>query len=406
MTNSLEHDKAEKSEEEHVDAPSQSNQKRNKLLWLFTFILVFLSIAWALFYVLYLQYYARTDDAYANGYMVNVNSTIQGSVIAFYADDTDRIVEGQLLVELDPTYYQLAYEKALASLASQVLQVKEYYDAVLMNQANVEVRRGYLSKDRFDYENRSQLVGVRAVSNENFVHSRDNLTISEGELKKAESQLKMAQDMLGNTPIDQHPLIEEKKAIVREAYYHLKHCKIYAPTTGYVAKRAVNVGQSVSPASILMTIIPTGYVWVDANYKETQLKYMRVGQPATVWFDLYGSKVKYHGKVLGIASGSGSVFSLIPPQNATGNWIKIVQRLPVRISLDPKTVEKYPVRLGISAEVSVDLEDQDLPMLTQIPPSKPVAATSVYDLHLEEVNEVIDRIVQSNLEDLDKLNNF
>ncbi|MGZ3633384.1 MAG: HlyD family secretion protein, partial [Parachlamydiaceae bacterium] len=164
MTNSLEHDETKKSEETYVDAPPLSNHKRNKLLWLFTFILVFLSIAWALFYVLYLQYYARTDDAYANGSMVNVNSTIQGSVIAFYADDTDRVVEGQLLVELDPTYYQLAYEKALASLASQVLQVKEYYDAVLMNQANVEVRKGYLSKDRFDYENRSQLVESRAVS--------------------------------------------------------------------------------------------------------------------------------------------------------------------------------------------------------------------------------------------------
>jgi membrane fusion protein, multidrug efflux system len=381
-----------------IEEASHLNHQRNKLIWVFTSVLAAIGLAWVLLWIFYLQYYESTDDAYANGSMVSLNSPIQGTVIAFYADDTDLVEEGQLIVELDSTYYRMAYEKALASLASQALQIKEYSDNVKVSQANVDVRKAYFSKDSFDYENRSQLVSSRAVSNEDFIHSRDNLTISENELKKAEYQLKIAQDALGNGPLDVHPLLEEKKSIVREAYYHLKHCKIYAPTKGYVAKRSVNVGQSVTSMTNLLWIIPANDVWVDANYKETQLRYMRVGQPATACFDLYGSKVKFKGKVLGIASGSGSVFSLIPPQNATGNWIKIVQRLSVRISLDPKAVEKYPIRLGISAEVFVDITQQDLPMLTQIPPKKAVATTRVYDLDLEEVNKIIDEIVRTSLE--------
>ncbi len=387
--------------EKTPEAPANQNAPapphRNKLLWIVTLGLLLGGLIWFLVWFFYLQYHASTDDAYANGSLVNINSPITGTVVAFYADDTDLVIEGQLLVQLDTTYYRIAYEKTLASLAFEALQIRQYYDDFLVNQANVEIRKTSLSKARFDYENRSQLVDSQAVSKEDFVHSRDDLTIAENELKKAEYQLKVSQAILGDTPLDEHPMLKEKKAAVREAYYNLKHCELYAPVTGYVAKRAVNVGQSVTRTTDLMAIIPKDYVWVDANFKETELTYMRVGQPATVWFDMYGSDVKYQGKVLGIASGSGSVFSLIPPQNATGNWIKIVQRLPVRISLDPEVVKKYPVRIGISAEVDVNITNRNLPMLVQVPPTKPVTTTNVYDIDLEEVNEIINNIVQTNL---------
>lgn len=391
---------ATESPSEHPQ-PTSPNDKRSKrkqgMLWGFTLLLFILAGAWLSLWIFYLQYYESTDDAYASGSMVNLNASITGSVTAFYADDTDLVIEGQLLVELDPTYYQVAYDKAFADLATQVLQLRQLVDEKLVNQANVAIKRTQLSKARFDYENRSQLAQSKAISNEDFIHARDDLTVAENELKKAESQLKASEDILGTTPIKNHPLLDNKKALVREAYYNLQHTKIYAPITGYVAKRAVNVGQSVARTTELMAIIPTDYVWVDANFKETQLKYMRIGQPASVWFDLYGSAVKYQGKVLGIASGSGSIFSLIPPQNATGNWIKIVQRLPVRISLDPEVVKQYPVRLGISAEVDVDITEQDLPMLTQIPPVKAVSTTSVYDIHIDEVNQLIDDVIQMHL---------
>lgn len=396
MTNTSE----ELSKEPAVEPITQTQAAKNhksRYLWLFTFLLIIIGVAWFLLWLFYLQFYVKTDDAYSNGSMVTLNSAIPGSVIAFYADDTDLVLEGQLLARLDPTYYQIEYEKTLASLAAQTMRIKQSAEDILTAQANVEVRRSLLSKARFDYENRSQLVTSKAISNEDFIHSRDDLTIAENELKKAESQLKSAQDIISTGPLEIHPSIEEKKADVRQAYYNLTHCSIYAPATGHVAKRGVNVGQAITRTTDLMGIIPSDYVWVDANYKETELTHMRVGQPAKVYFDMYGSDVVYEGKVLGIASGSGSVFSLIPPQNATGNWIKVVQRLPVRISLDPEVVKKFPVRLGISAEVRVDITDRNLPMLTQIPPTKPVATTNVFEIDLENINKIIDQIVQANL---------
>ncbi|MBN9378842.1 MAG: multidrug transporter [Chlamydiales bacterium 38-26] len=374
-----------------------NNGPRNRKLWFFSGLLLIAGIIWLLIYFFYLQYYESTDDAYVNGNMININSAIQGSVIAFYADDTDLVTEGQLLVELDKTDYQVKYEQSLAALAATVLQVRQIYDNVTANQANLESRLIALSRAEYDYNNRSNLVGTEAVSKEDFTHSKDDLSTAKMALKQAKAQLAAAVAAAGNTPLEQHPMLMQAKANVRESYYNLAHTSIYAPYTGYVAQRTVNVGQWVTPTTPLMAVIPIDYVWVDANFKETQLAYMRIGQPTTVWFDLYGSHIKYTGKVLGIASGSGSVFSLIPPQNATGNWIKIVQRLPVRISLDPEQLKNFPARLGISAEVTVDITNQDLPKLAQEPIKRSVATTSVFDLEWDRLEKTIEQIVQDNM---------
>ncbi len=370
-----------------------ANSSRRRTLWLLTGLLLFLALIWFLYWIFVLRYYESTDDAYANGSMISVNSVISGSVEAFYADDTDLVQEGQLLILLDKTAYQIAYEKELATLAATVLQVRQIYDSVLANHATVENKQVALQRAQYDFDNRAKLVDSKAISDEEYTHSKDSLQTALLDLKVAEYQLKVAQDAAGNGPIETHPLIEQQKGAVRTAYYNLHHCAIYAPATGYVAQRSVNVGQSATPTQALMAIIPTDYVWVDANFKETQLTWMRIGQPASVWLDIYGSKVKYQGKVLGIASGTGSLFSLIPPQNATGNWIKIVQRLPVRISLDAETLKHYPIRLGLSAEVDVDLHNQDLPLLATIPATKAIAKTNVFDIDLEKVNQLLDEIV-------------
>jgi len=383
--------------ENKIELPPPSTKQRNRKLWWFTFFLIGLGIAWLLFYLLYLQYYESTDDAYANGNMININSVISGSVIAFYADDTDLVEEGQLLVELDRTDYQIKYDQSIASLAATVLQVRQLYDNVTANRANLESRAIALARAKYDYDNRSRLVDSLAVSKEDFTHSQDDMSTAKFLYNQAEAQLNAAISAAGNTTIEKHPLIEQGRANVREAYYNLQHCAVYAPYTGFIAQRTVNVGQWVIPQTPMMAVIPKDYVWVDANFKETQLTYMRIGQPATVKFDIYGSNVKYEGKVLGIASGSGSIFSLIPPQNATGNWIKIVQRLPVRISLDPEQLKKYPSRLGISAEVTVDITDQDLPRLATEPPRHPIATTSVFDINFDKVNRIIEEIIQANL---------
>lgn len=369
---------------------------RNRLLWGFTLFIILAGLVWLLLYIFYFQFYEWTNDAYANGNLIQINSAITGSVVAFYADNTDLVKEGQLLVELDKTDYLIKYDEALATLAATVLQVRQLYENVKASQAYLESKAVALARARYDYDNRAQLVSTEAVSKEDYAHSKDDVASAKTLYKQAEAQYEAAKAAVGNTPLQNHPLLEQAKEGVRNAYYNLKHCSIYAPTTGYVAQRTVNVGQWITPQIPMMAIIPTDYVWVDANFKETELTYMRIGQPATVWFDIYGSGVKYTGKVLGIASGTGSVFSLIPPQNATGNWIKIVQRIPVRISLDTEQIKKYPARLGISAEVTVDITNQDLPILAHEPSTEPVATTKVFDIHLDEVNKIIEKVIQAN----------
>lgn len=376
--------------------PPAANGKRNHLLVWMTIGLLVAGLIWFLLWFFYFQYYESTDDAYANGNMISLNSSISGSVAAFYIDDTSFVREGQLLVELDSTKYWIDYEKELAELGSQALQVRQLYDNAFARRADVENKRIGVQQARYDYENRQALIDTLAVSGEDFTHSKNTMLMAETLFKEAEYNLSAAEDLAGNTPWQTHPILEVQKNRVRQAYYNLCHCAIYAPTDGYVAQRAVDVGQAVSPQTNLLAIIPTEGLWVDANYKETQLTYMRVGQPVTVWFDLYGSGIKFKGTVLGIASGTGSVFSLLPPQNATGNWIKIVQRLPVRVSLSAEDLKKYPIRLGLSANVSVDITDTSLPMLT--PPAKPAAilTTTVYQLNFEEAEKAIEAIIQAN----------
>ena len=387
-------------EENPLPPPPPPPQKngRNRILVIFTLGLVVLAVAWFFLWLFYLRFHETTDDAYANGNMITLNSAISGSVVAFYADDTDLVTEGQLLVQFDPTLYQVEFDKSLASLATTVLEVRKLYDTVNVYQATVENKRAALETASYDYLNRSRLVDSKAISNEDFVHAKDIFLIAQYDLAEAMSKLQVAIDEAGNTPLIQHPRIEEEKGSVRKSYYNLKHCCVYAPATGYVAQRFVDVGEWVAPNRAMMAVIPIDYVWVDANYKETQLAKMRVGQPAKVTFDLYGSSVVFEGKVLGIAFGTGSVFSLIPPQNATGNWIKIVQRLPVRISLDPEKIKHYPIRLGISANVDVNLTDQDLPMVAETPARKTVGITNVFDIQLEEVEKIINGVIEANLQ--------
>ncbi len=376
---------------EQLEKPK--NGTRTRVLVLVTLALLVVGVLWFCLWFFYFRFYEWTDDAYANGNLITINAPVSGSVVAFFADDTDLVVEGQRLVQLDTTEYQALYDKELAALSRTVLDVQKIYDQVLVSKQQVLTQRIALEKARYDYKQRLALQGTGAVAEQDFVHAKDTYRAALVGLKQSQYELQLAVNARGSTPIKNHPQIEEQKGSVRSAYYNLKHCTILAPATGYVAQRAVEVGQWVSQSTNMMAVIPKDYVWVDANFKETQLTHMRIGQPAVVTFDIYGSKVEYKGFVVGIASGTGSVFSIIPPQNATGNWIKIVQRLPVRISLNPDVVKQFPVRLGLSAEVQVDIANQDLPMLSPSPSKKPVAITNVFNIHLEEVNTIMDEII-------------
>ncbi len=376
--------------------PSLPNRRMKMMIYL-TLGILLIGLIWFLLWFFHFRYYQWTDDAYVNGDMINVTPVVSGVPIAFYADDTDLVEEGQLLVMLDSTDYQINYDRELAMLASTTLQVKQIYDRINEAQANVNAQKTSFEQARYDFENRKGLINSKAISNEDFVHARDALSISEQRFKQAQAQLQQAMAAAGPTDIAKHPSIEAQKNAVRDAYYKLKHCAVLAPATGYIAQRAVQIGQYVSQQSYLMAIIPANRMWVDANYKETQLTYMRVGQPARVTVDLYGSDVIYKGVVVGISSGTGSVFSVIPAQNATGNWIKIVQRLPVRIALDSKELTKYPLRLGLSVETNVDITQTDLPIMASTPSKSPIATTKVLDLDLVHLEAIMNEIIQDNV---------
>lgn len=386
-------------------SPEPVKNGYRSIIWL-TVIILLVGLTWFLLWFYDFRWREYTDDAYVNGNMVNVTPVVSGTPIAFFADDTDLVEEGQLLVQLDETPFRLALEKELATLASTALQVAQYYNSVKASIASLQSKQITYERFRYDFENRLNLIDAKAVSGEDYVHAKDMMDTALEDLKLAEAQLNVSIDAAGHvinqsgeiiTPPEQHPLILAQKAVIREAYYNLQHCNVYAPCTGYIAQRTVEVGQAVSPTSYMMAIIPINYMWVDANYKETQLTDVRVGQPVKVYIDLYGSGVEYKGKVLGIASGTGSVFSLIPPQNATGNWIKIVQRLPVRVSLDPETMKKYPLRLGLSAEVYIDIADTDLPYLAQIPSTKSISTTHVFKIDFSDIDKKMDEIIKKNL---------
>lgn len=371
--------------------------KRSKFLIWITIGFIFIAFLWICYWYFFLRNHESTSDAYVNGNLININSVIQGSCVAFYADDTDLVNEGQLLVQLDSTKPQLDYETQLANLAATALKVKQLYSEVNVNRAILKTREAAFRKAEFDYQNRKNLVDAQAISTEEFIHSEETYQSALHSLKEAEYQLQVSLDAAGHTRPEQHPLIEEQKEMVRAAYYTLFHCRIYAPATGYVAQRNIQVGSSVGPARNLMAVISADAFWVDANFKETQLSDIRIGQPAEVTFDLYGSDVKFKGTVIGIASGTGSIFSIIPPQNATGNWIKVVQRLAVRIGLDPEMIKQYPLRLGLSATVDIDTSQQDLPVLAQEPSKKQVMETEVFHIPMKEINQIINRILHDNL---------
>src|SRR5579883_452186 len=299
-------------------------------------VIVLAAIAWGLYYFLVGRWYEGTDDAYVNGNVVQITPQIPGTVVSIGADDNDYVREGQVLVKLDPADADAALKQAEA-----------------------------------DYARRKGLAASGAISAEELAHARDALVAAQSALAAAEGQLAVTNAVVEDTTIASHPDVKAAAAKVRAAWLNDMRTTLVAPVSGYVAKRTVQVGQRVQPGTPLMAVVPLHQVWVDANFKETQLEHMRIGQPVTLTSDLYGSGVKFQGHVEGLGVGTGSAFSLLPAQNATGNWIKIVQRLPVRIALDPAELDKHPLRIGLSMDVTVNLHDQSGPILSQQTPAKP-----------------------------------
>ncbi|MBU9333868.1 EmrA/EmrK family multidrug efflux transporter periplasmic adaptor subunit [Burkholderia multivorans] len=377
-----------------ASAQPQNNGKRKRMMTLLVAVIVIAAIAYGLYYFLVARFHEETDDAYVNGNVVQITPQVTGTVIAVKADDTQTVKAGDPLVVLDPADSQVALQQAEANLAQTVRQVRGLFVNDDQYRAQVALRQSDLSKAEDDLRRRLAVAQTGAVSQEEISHARDAVRAAQASLDAAQQQLASNRALTANTTIASHPNVLAAAAKVRDAYLANARNTLPAPVTGYVAKRSVQVGQRVSPGTPLMSVVPLNAVWVDANFKEVQLKHMRIGQPVELTADIYGSSVVYHGKVVGFSAGTGSAFSLLPAQNATGNWIKVVQRLPVRIELDPKDLDKHPLRIGLSMQVDVNIKDERGDQLVNVPNT--VYQTDVFAKYGDEADAEIARIIAEN----------
>ena len=378
--------------------PASKPSKRKRALSIVAAIVVVGTVAWLAYYFLYARWHQDTDDAYVQGNVVSIVPQTIGTVISIDADDGMKVEAGQALVHLDANDAQVAYDQSVANLAGTVRQVRGLYSSVDAGQAELRAREVAVSQARADVNRRSGLVASGAVSSEELAHARDVLAAAEAALSGSRGNLSRSRALVDATTLSKQPQVQAAASQLRQAYLNLQRSAIVAPVSGYVAKRQVQLGQRVQPGTTLMTIVPLEQVWVEANFKETQLGKMRIGQPVDVHSDLYGGDIDYHGKVAALGLGTGSAFSLLPSQNASGNWIKIVQRVPVRIELDPKQLVEHPLRLGLSMSVDVAVRDQSGSSLAAARNNvKPVLATVAYKRQLNDADALITDIIQQNL---------
>lgn len=373
------------------------NGKRKRALMILAAILLVAGIAWLAYYFLIARWEQDTDDAYVQGNIVSITPQTQGTVVAINADDGMRVRAGQVLVQLDPNDAMVALERAEANLAATVRQVRGLYSSVESAQADIAARQVALKQAQDDVARRSGLVANGAVSAEELAHARTALDAARAALSASQGQLSRSRALVDATTVASQPQVQAAAAQLREAYLNLQRAAIVAPIAGYIARRSVQLGQRVAPGTTLMAVIPLDEVWVDANFKETQLHNLRLGQPVKLTADLYGSDVSFDGKLASLGMGTGSAFALLPPQNASGNWIKIVQRIPVRILIDRKQLAEHPLRLGMSMAVTVDVHDQSGPVLPTTPADKPVLSTDAYARQLHEADARIESIIAQNL---------
>ena len=339
--------------------PPLTPSRRRRVLQIFSLVLIVIAVVWVGYSLLFGRFKESTDNAYAAGNLVQVTPQVGGTVVAIRADDTDFVTAGQALVELDPADARVALEQAEAQLAKTVRDVRALYASTDALGATIAVRDSDSARARDDLARRESLASTGAVSGEELEHAREALTAARAAQASAREQWESNRAQTEGTDIASHPLVQQAAGHVRAAYLDLKRCEVLAPVSGYVARRIVQVGQRLQPGAPLLMIVPLDGVWVEANLKENQLRNLRIGQRVRVFADLYGTSIDYRGRVEGLAAGTGSVFSLLPAQNATGNWIKVVQRLPVRITLDPGQLRAHPLRVGLSMRVEVDTTDRD-----------------------------------------------
>jgi membrane fusion protein (multidrug efflux system) len=375
--------------------PAGNNGTRRRWLTILAAIVAIGALGWGLYWFFDARFYENTNDAYVGGDIVAITSRESATVLALHADNTQAVRRGQLLVELDPTTANVNLQAAEADLARTIRAVRSEFSKVDELRAQIATAHVSLAQAQDDYRRRAASTSDGAVSAEEVSHARDAVTAAQASLNVTQSALAQGLSSVEGTKIADNPDVLAAMARLRNAAIVLGHMKLIAPVDGVIAQRTVQLGQQIAAGTPLMAVVPLGDVWVDANFKEGQLADMRVGQPVTVTADIYGGGVTYHGKIEGLGAGSGSAFALLPPQNASGNWIKIVQRVPVRITLDPSDLQKHPLRVGLSVDVSVDVSDQSGSTMGSAEPSRTMRA-DVNDTGNRLADQLIAQILAQN----------
>ncbi|MCL1075439.1 efflux RND transporter periplasmic adaptor subunit [Shewanella dokdonensis] len=384
-------------------APSSAKPSKRK-----TYLLGLLLVAAAtgigayVYHQEYGRFYEDTDDAYVQGNLISIAPKIAGTVTQVFADEGDYVEKGQTLVKLDPSDARIALDSAEASLANVVRQTRGLYNDVDNYQAQVQVQEVNYRQAQADYQRRVKLAKSKLISDEEVIHYHDSLKAAENQLTAVKQALNAKLALTEGVTIANHPAIKSAIAQLQNAYLNLQYTQIKAPESGYIAKRAVQVGQQLTVGNALLVVVPLQQVWIDANFKESQMADMRIGQPVDIVADLYGDDVHFNGHIASLGLGTGSAFALLPEQNATGNWIKIVRRLPVRVVLDDvQQLKQHPLRIGLSTLVTVHLKDENGPLLAQTPVTKPRFSTDIYDDQLQHAHKLVNQILQENGINLD-----
>ena len=377
--------------------PTQVMQRR-RTRWLLIAVTAFVivGVGSTVYWWLFARNYEETDDAYVAGDLVNVSSQVSGTVVSIDADETDLVQKGQELVKLDDTDAQIALQAAEDQLAKAVRQVHTVFTSRDELSAVLAQRRADFSRARSDLERRKSLGEGGAVSAEEISHAQDAVDAAQQALIAAEKSLAGGTALLGRTGVSDNPDVQVAANAVQSAWIALRRTRIHAPVSGYIARRAAQLGERTSQGNPLLSIVPLERLRVEANFKEVQLNRMRIGQPVKIVADIYGGRVEYHGTVAGLGLGTGAAFALLPAQNATGNWIKVVQRVPVRVALDPQELAAHPLRIGLSTKASVDVRADSGPQLAQTPRKEPVLNTDIYVIDMSEVTALIAQIVADN----------
>ena len=385
--------------DQQTDTQTSSNnksQQRKKGLSIFILLLLLIAIGSAAYWFFFIKGFEETEDAYVSGNQVMVSAQVAGNISKINVDNMDPVQAGDVLLELDDTNAKLSFEQAKSNLANAVRQVSQLNYTVKQLKSAVRANEITLAQAQGNLNRRVQLVKDGAIDKESFQHAKEAVELAKANLTTSQNQLDANQALLLDGPLSEQPQIQSAVSNLKQAWLNLERTKIRSPIKGYVARRNAQVGQAVSVGGALMAVVTTDQMWLDANFKETQLTHMRIGQPVEIHFDLYGKDKTFNGKVVGIEMGTGSAFSLLPTQNATGNWIKVVQRVPVRIQLDPQQLIENPLRIGLSATVKVNVSDSQGETLRDQAPATTLYSTNVLQYDESAVNNLIESIIRDN----------